>query len=139
MIDNQNLPKLQLSACHPAAQIPDIQLPLIWSQDSLNKQWHVELQLSPNVGLLHSVMRNVLWCVITTLNFKTTIIRFRIYALFIWFYYFWLKVVLVVVALRPRSTAMGNAGRSVNLTTLFLGSLITTKRLTSTQCPVYRQ
>ena len=44
-----------------------------------------------------------------------------------------------IVALRPRSTSKVILGRSVNLTTLFLGRLRPPKRLTSTSCTNFCQ
>ena len=48
-----------------------------------------------------------------------------------------LVVVVVVVALLLTSKVM--SGRSVNLTTLFLGRLRPPERLTSTSCTYFRQ
>ena len=50
-----------------------------------------------------------------------------------------LPVVVIFVALRPRQTAMVMSERSVNLTTLFLGRLRPSKRLTSIKCAGFRQ
>ena len=44
-----------------------------------------------------------------------------------------------IVVLRPRLTSKVMSGRSVNLTTLFLGRLRPPKRLTSTSCTYFRQ
>ena len=44
-----------------------------------------------------------------------------------------------IVVLRPRCTSKVMSGRSVNLTTLFLGRLRPPKRLTSTLCTYFRQ
>ena len=44
-----------------------------------------------------------------------------------------------VAVLRPRWTSKIMSGRSVNLTTLFLGRLRPPKRLTSTSCAYFRQ
>ena len=44
-----------------------------------------------------------------------------------------------IVVLRPRETSKVMSGRSVNLTTLFLGRLRPPKRLTSTSCTYFRQ
>ena len=44
-----------------------------------------------------------------------------------------------VVVLHSRYTSMVMSGRSVKLTTLFLGRLRPTKRLTSTSCTYFRQ
>ena len=50
-----------------------------------------------------------------------------------------MTVVVVVVVLRPRLTSKVMSGRSVNLTTLFLGRLRPPKRLTSTSYAYFRQ
>ena len=47
--------------------------------------------------------------------------------------------VVVVVVLHPRLTSKVMSGRSVNLTTLFLGRLRPPKRLTSTSCTYFRR
>ena len=44
-----------------------------------------------------------------------------------------------IVVLRPRYISKVMSGRSVNLTTLFLGRLRPPKRLTSTSCTYFRQ
>ena len=44
-----------------------------------------------------------------------------------------------IVVLRPRQTSKVMSGRSVNLTTLFLGRIRPPKRLTSTSCTYFRQ
>ena len=44
-----------------------------------------------------------------------------------------------IVNLRPRKKALAMPGRSVRLTTLFLGRLRPPKRLTNSQCPYFRQ
>ena len=44
-----------------------------------------------------------------------------------------------IVVLRPLLTSKVMSGRSVNLTTLFLGRLRPPKRLTSTSCTYFRQ
>ena len=51
----------------------------------------------------------------------------------------WTRGISVVVVLRPRQTSKVMSGRSVNLTTLFLGRLRPPKRLTSTSCTYFRQ
>ena len=47
--------------------------------------------------------------------------------------------VCCIVVLRPRCTSKVMSGRSVNLTTLFIGRLRPPKRLTSTSCTYFRQ
>ena len=48
-------------------------------------------------------------------------------------------IIVVVVVLRPRSPSKVMSGRSVNLTTLFLGRLRPPKPLTSTSCTYFPQ
>ena len=60
--------------------------------------------------------------------------------LFIIFSYFtFVGCCCCIVVLRPRYTSKVMSGRSVNLTTLFLGRLRPPKRLTSTSCTYIRQ
>ena len=50
-----------------------------------------------------------------------------------------LMLLLLYFVLRPRLTSKVMSGRSVNLTTLFLGRLRPHMRLTSTSCTYFRQ